>query len=111
MLDLRHHGIKSVDHHAGLRSYSFQQPYPSPADAWKIQPEDFYQMVVDLLRMNPRTLPSKVEVRRHSRPGVDCLSNKATCYLILIIVSARSGATACPRKKWDVPQEIPPIGT
>ncbi|MEP6736435.1 MAG: short-chain dehydrogenase, partial [Chryseolinea sp.] len=35
----------------------------SPGDAWKIQPEDIGQMVIDLLKMNPRTLPSKIEVR------------------------------------------------
>jgi hypothetical protein len=32
-------------------------------DAWKIQSEDLGQMVADLLNMNPRTLPSKIEVR------------------------------------------------
>jgi hypothetical protein len=32
-------------------------------DAWKIQPEDIGQMVANLFQMNPRTLPSKVEVR------------------------------------------------
>ena len=37
-------------------------------DAWKIQPEDIGELVADLLKMNPRTLPSKIEVRP-SKPG------------------------------------------
>ena len=41
----------------------FNNHVPDEADAWKIQPEDIGQMVVDLLQMNPRTLPSKIEVR------------------------------------------------
>jgi len=41
----------------------FNNHEPNADDAWKIQPEDLGQMVVDLLRMNPRTLPSKIEVR------------------------------------------------
>ena len=36
---------------------------PNDADAWKIQPEDIGKLVIDLLTMNPRTLPSKIEVR------------------------------------------------
>jgi 3-oxoacyl-[acyl-carrier protein] reductase len=32
-------------------------------DAWKIQPEDLGQLVLDMLNMNPRTLPSKIEIR------------------------------------------------
>jgi hypothetical protein len=31
--------------------------------AWKIQPEDVGQVVVDLLLMPPRSLPSRVELR------------------------------------------------
>jgi len=41
----------------------FNNHEPNAADAWKIQPEDIGQLVVDLLKMNPRTLPSKIEVR------------------------------------------------
>ncbi len=63
MLDLRHHGVKVSTIMPGSVATYFNDHTPSPADAWKIQPEDLGQMVVDLLRMNPRTLPSKVEVR------------------------------------------------
>jgi hypothetical protein len=41
----------------------FNNNEPDQKDAWKIQPEDIGALVVDLLQMNPRTLPSKVEVR------------------------------------------------
>jgi NAD(P)-dependent dehydrogenase (short-subunit alcohol dehydrogenase family) len=39
----------------------------SPNGAWMIQPEDIAQIVIDLLEMPDRTLPSRVEVRP-SRP-------------------------------------------
>ena len=41
----------------------------SDEKAWQIQPDDIAQIVVDLLAMDERTLPSKVEVRP-SRPPV-----------------------------------------
>jgi 3-oxoacyl-[acyl-carrier protein] reductase len=46
----------------------FNDHTPSEKDAWKIQIEDLGQMVVDLMQMHPRTLPSKIEVRP-SMPG------------------------------------------
>jgi 3-oxoacyl-[acyl-carrier protein] reductase len=63
MLDLRKHGIKVSTIMPGSVATHFANHTPSEADSWKIQPEDIGQMVVDLLRMNPRTLPSKIEVR------------------------------------------------
>ncbi len=63
MLDLRPYGIKVTTIMPGSVSTYFNGHTPSDASAWKIQPEDIGQMVVDLLKMNPRTLPSKVEVR------------------------------------------------
>ncbi len=68
MLDLRKHGIKVSTIMPGSVATYFNDHVPSPQDAWKIQPEDIGQMVVDLLKMNPRTLPSKIEVRP-SMPG------------------------------------------
>jgi NAD(P)-dependent dehydrogenase (short-subunit alcohol dehydrogenase family) len=67
MLDLRHQGIKVSTIMPGSVATYFNGHIPSDADAWKIQPEDLGQMTVDLLKMHPRTLPSKVEVRP-SRP-------------------------------------------
>jgi len=63
MLDIRNHGIKTTTIMPGSVATNFNNHNPSPQDAWKIQPEDIGQMVVDLLKMNPRTLPSKIEVR------------------------------------------------
>jgi NAD(P)-dependent dehydrogenase (short-subunit alcohol dehydrogenase family) len=63
MLDLRKHGIKVSTIMPGSVATYFANHIPNDADAWKIQPEDIGQMVVDLLNMNPRTLPSKIEVR------------------------------------------------
>lgn len=63
MLDLRKYKIKVSTIMPGSVSTHFNGHQPSEADAWKIQPEDLGQMVVDLLNMNPRTLPSKIEVR------------------------------------------------
>lgn len=63
MLDLRKHGIKVSTIMPGSVATYFNDHTPSDADAWKIQPEDIGQIVIDLLKMNPRTLPSKIEVR------------------------------------------------
>ncbi|HEY0655985.1 MAG TPA: SDR family oxidoreductase [Chryseosolibacter sp.] len=68
MMDLRNYGIKVTTIMPGSVATNFNNHSPSEADAWKIQPEDIGQMVVDLLKMNPRTLPSKIEVRP-SIPG------------------------------------------
>lgn len=67
MLDLRHSGINTSTIMPGSVATYFNDHEPSNADAWKIQPEDIGELVVDLLKMHPRTLPSKVEVRP-SRP-------------------------------------------
>ncbi|MEP0214027.1 MAG: SDR family oxidoreductase [Cellulophaga sp.] len=63
MLDLRPYDIKVTTIMPGSVATYFNGHTPTDADAWKIQPEDIGQMVVDLTQMNPRTLPSKVEVR------------------------------------------------
>ncbi|MDV3309658.1 MAG: SDR family oxidoreductase [Cyclobacteriaceae bacterium] len=63
MLDLRRQGIKVSTIMPGSVATYFNNHTPNDKDAWKIQPEDIGQIVVDLLRMHPRTLPSKIEVR------------------------------------------------
>jgi NAD(P)-dependent dehydrogenase (short-subunit alcohol dehydrogenase family) len=68
MLDLRNEGIKVSTIMPGSVATYFNDHQPSEKDAWKIQPEDIGQIVYDLLKMNPRTLPSKIEVRP-TRPG------------------------------------------
>lgn len=68
MLDVRNHGIKVTTIMPGSVATQFNTASTSAQDNWKIQPEDIGQIVVDLLKMHPRTLPSKVEVRP-SIPG------------------------------------------
>ncbi|MEO5782592.1 MAG: SDR family oxidoreductase [Ginsengibacter sp.] len=63
MLDLRKHGIKVSTIMPGSVATHFNNHTPNDGDAWKIQPEDIGELVADILQMNPRTLPSKIEVR------------------------------------------------
>ncbi|SMG33238.1 SDR family oxidoreductase [Arenibacter troitsensis] len=63
MLDLRPYDIKVSTIMPGSVASNFNGHEPSKGDAWKIQPEDIGELVLDLLKMNPRTLPSKIEVR------------------------------------------------
>jgi NAD(P)-dependent dehydrogenase (short-subunit alcohol dehydrogenase family) len=68
MLDLRKYGIKVTTIMPGSVATYFNNHTPNEEDKWKIQPEDVGQLVLDLLQMHPRTLPSKIEVRP-SMPG------------------------------------------
>ncbi len=63
MLDVRSAEVKVTTIMPGSVATHFANHPVTEEEAWKIQPEDIGQMVVDLLRMNPRTLPSKIEVR------------------------------------------------
>lgn len=63
MLDLRTSNIKVSTIMPGSVATHFNNNIPDDKDSWKIQPEDIGLLVEDLLRMNPRTLPSKIEVR------------------------------------------------
>jgi 3-oxoacyl-[acyl-carrier protein] reductase len=63
MLDLRKHGVKVSTIMPGSVSTYFNGNEPKDSDAWKIQGEDIGELVIDLLKMNERTLPSKIEVR------------------------------------------------
>ncbi|MEX0290275.1 MAG: SDR family oxidoreductase [Flavobacteriaceae bacterium] len=67
MLDLRKYDIKVSTIMPGSVATYFNNNEPSDRDSWKIQPEDIGELVLDLLKMHPRTLPSKIEVRP-SRP-------------------------------------------
>ena len=69
MLDLRQHGVKVSTIMPGSVSTHFNGNEPSEKGAWKIQIEDLGEIVVDLLKMNPRTLPSKIEVRPTTPPS------------------------------------------
>ena len=69
MLDLRQHGVKGSTIMPGSVSTHFNGNEPSDEQAWKIQSEDIGELVIDLLKMNPRTLPSKIEVRPTTPPS------------------------------------------
>jgi len=68
MLDLRQKGISVSTIMPGSVATHFNGHTPNKEDAWKIQPEDVGELVVDLLKMNKRTLPSKIEVRPSQPP-------------------------------------------
>lgn len=69
MLDLRPYNIKVTTIMPGSVATYFNNHVPNDKDGWKIQPEDIGKLVIDLLTMHPRTLPSKIEVRP-SRPDL-----------------------------------------
>jgi 3-oxoacyl-[acyl-carrier protein] reductase len=66
MLDVRHDGIRVNYIMPGSVNTEFGGPSGGGAD-WKIQSEDIAELVIDLLAMPSRTLPSRIEVRP-SRP-------------------------------------------
>lgn len=68
MLDLRHEGINVSTIMPGSVATYFNNHTPNEEDHWKIQIEDLGQMVVDMLKLDPRTLPSKIEVRPSQPP-------------------------------------------
>ena len=69
MMDVRSAEVKVTTIMPGSVATNFANHPVTEKEAWKIQPEDIGQMVVDLLRMNPRTLPSKIEVRPSVPPS------------------------------------------
>jgi len=70
MLDLRKYGVKVSTIMPGSVASHFNDHNPNTEDdAWKIQPEDMGKLVVDLLAMPARTLPSKIEIRPTTPKG------------------------------------------
>lgn len=63
MLDLRSFGVKMTTIMPGSVATYFNNHTPSDADHWKIQKEDLGQIVIQLISMHPRSLPSKIELR------------------------------------------------
>jgi len=68
MIDLRKYNIKSTVIMPGSVATYFNGNTPSEKDSWKIQPEDMGNLILDILKMNPRVLPSKIEFRA-TQPG------------------------------------------
>jgi NAD(P)-dependent dehydrogenase (short-subunit alcohol dehydrogenase family) len=67
MQEVRHDDIRVTVVMPGSVATEFNGRAVSPADSWKLAPEDVAQCVMDLLRHPGRSLPSRVEIRP-SRP-------------------------------------------
>ncbi len=63
MIDLRKYNIKATVIMPGSVASHFNGNLPSEKDDWKIQPEDMGNLVLDIIKMNARVLPSKIEFR------------------------------------------------
>lgn len=68
MLDVRDKGIRVSTIMPGSVTSHFNGHVPSEKDQWKIQPDDIGKLVLDLVTMPARTLPSKIEVRPSMPP-------------------------------------------
>lgn len=68
MQEVRQENIKVSYICPGSVNTTFGNDTPSSEKAWQIQPEDIANVVMDLLRMDARTLPSKVEMRPSKPP-------------------------------------------
>lgn len=69
MQEVRQDNIKVSYICPGSVNTSFGNDIPSDEKSWQIQPEDIAQVVLDLLNMNERALPSKVEIRPSKTPA------------------------------------------
>ena len=68
MQEVRQDNIKVSYICPGSVNTHFGGDVPSDANAWQLQPADVAQVVVDLLEMPVRALPSKVELRPSKPP-------------------------------------------
>ena len=68
MQEVRHDNIKVSYICPGSVNTEFGGGTVSDENAWQIQPEDIGQIVIDLLNMNDRALPSKIELRPSKPP-------------------------------------------
>lgn len=68
MQEVRHDNIKVSYICPGSVNTEFGGDTPSEEKAWQLQSEDIAQVVIDLLNMESRALPSKVEIRPSKPP-------------------------------------------
>ena len=68
MQEVRPDNIKVSAICPGSVNTFFGGDVPSDDQAWQLQPEDIAQVVLDLLNMESRALPSKVEIRPSNPP-------------------------------------------
>lgn len=68
MQEVRADNIKVTTICPGSVNTYFGGGAPDAANDWQLQPEDIAQTVLDLLNMNERALPSKIEIRPSNPP-------------------------------------------
>jgi NAD(P)-dependent dehydrogenase (short-subunit alcohol dehydrogenase family) len=68
MQEVRHDNIKVSYICPGSVNTYFGGDTPTDSKAWQLQSEDIAQVVIDLLEMEGRALPSKVEIRPSKPP-------------------------------------------
>lgn len=68
MQDLRYDNIRVSYILPGSVNTEFRGHQLGPASGWKLKPEDVAQVVVELLHHDPRSLPSRVEIRPSQPP-------------------------------------------
>ena len=68
MQEVRQDNIKVSYICPGSVNTEFGGDIPSEANAWQLQPADIAQVVIDLLQMDSRALPSKIEIRPSKPP-------------------------------------------
>ncbi len=68
MQEVRHDNIKVSLICPGSVNTEFGGGEVSEENAWQLQPEDIARVVSDLLRHDPRSLPSKIEIRPSKPP-------------------------------------------
>ena len=69
MQEVRQDNIKVSYICPGSVNTAFGGDSPSDEKAWQLQPADIAEVVMDLLRMDARALPSKVEIRPSKPPA------------------------------------------
>ena len=68
MQEVRQDDIKVSYICPGSVNTSFGGDSPSDENAWQLQPDDIAEVIIDLLKMPKRALPSKVELRPSKPP-------------------------------------------
>jgi NAD(P)-dependent dehydrogenase (short-subunit alcohol dehydrogenase family) len=68
MQEVRQDNIKVSYICPGSVNTYFGGDTPTSEQSWQLQPDDIAQIVIDLLNMDPRALPSKIEMRPSKPP-------------------------------------------
>jgi short-subunit dehydrogenase len=69
MQEVRQDNIKVSYICPGSVNTYFDGDSPSDDQAWQLQPKDIADIVIDLLNMDQRALPSKIEIRPSKPPA------------------------------------------